>query len=1488
MKTTTMPAGWQATRRASRGMSASHLLRSAPGLVTLAWLATSIAAPADVGRPSPLETRNFSDSGVDYQISYTDEAGDSDRVSTTDVDNLEDFAKTSYDRLVNVMNFRAPYLSTIPDYEFIVKDDWWFAEPACVVLDAPSIRAWPVNDSKVVFLHERFHTVQRNYKCDVNDCNSGYIGSTFGKWVSEGTADAIMDKAYADIDDNTGYPYYEGSARNFIDAPNVNLFDREYNACLFWNYLMEQAGSTTSEPHYGVDFMVDFWDQVAANGNSGSASSKLALEQVLGAKGRTLPSIFCNFSVCNYTRDYDVSGLADPDPYAYVDEQTQAILSSVPTIDTGFMPSSGSSSVKEWATRYIEGRVDNTSRCTAIGFRGEVKDGQSPIAWAVVAVDSTGKVVEIRKGSGPEFTAAFFGSAFQPIERVCGIAIGLENGANFDYDLDFGTPVLDILQPTFSAQAYPGPANDPGNIVVSVSVTGVPGLAPSGPGTPSIGGLRPEDFGVEIGGINAPILDSAYSGGLYELLVSAPVQAANGLYDLRVTLCPGEPNPITTLEQLSVLYGNITFHHAVVLDISGSMTFPTSAKLDAAKQSAQFYLDAVNDGDKATVVTFTGDGSECNNDAVNLAGANVMLDATPANRTFLKNQVEAQGSANLTSIGDGLWIAQDALDANFDAAAFDTILLLTDGKENESRYWDKDPDACGQASGRLIGENTTVNTRAFGEEAETDLCQLIAGATGGNYLFVPVLEMGPTPPPDVDPASAFAEMRNQLTLSFLAGLEKAKRLQRIELHRDTLPANNSIQIDLINPYNDVDDAILYVGWSPESKVAVTVRDPNGVDISTYTQVRNESDHHVVFHFLPANPPIKGIYEATLDETDGVNLEVFAGFSGKPGNDLDFHCVLSPVRNGGQFPQREDAREIFELGMPVDISLAARDSRGPIRGLKATLEVIMPDGTPACPKPLIMFDDGVHSDGLDRDGRYGIRYTRTPIGSNNLFANRAEMPTTPPEGDGTYLVNIRISGQDNFGARLERTFEKAFQVYRRIESGNGQGDTDNDQLPDTWEIYYGTNPNVPDAGEDPDNDGLPHKDEFRFGCHPFDPDTDDGGEADGSEVNAGRCPLCPDDDLFPGLSEVALITTSDSHGDVRNLLPFALLLHFPDDPSYSAMEVYRNTLPAGLTLPANRVATIDMTTGVVTDHYDMGLVDGQVYFYRLRALGAGGNTFTPFSRIISAVASGDPAEPFGSILINSGAGRSDRTKVAVKLLPGDDAVEYRLSQSAFNAADPWIPLPPPPQVVPFQLTGLGDGDLAILNVQYRSAGGIESRPVDDTVLLSFTTDNDNDGTIDALDNDDDNDGLSDNDELFIYCTNPYVKDSDGDGYSDAAEAQAGSGGDPLDPDVVPDGDGDEYSDQLEVLLGSDPGDPASTPDIGLEVDELPGNVVRVTFDTVTGVLYRPRLRNNLDLRILDWPNLGGPLEGDGNPVTIDLAIDDQVEFYAVTMALPPCE
>ena len=87
----------------------------------------------------------------------------------------------------------------------------------------------------------------------------------------------------------------------------------------------------------------------------------------------------------------------------------------------------------------------------------------------------------------------------------------------------------------------------------------------------------------------------------------------------------------------------------------------------------------------------------------------------------------------------------------------------------------------------------------------------------------------------------------------------------------------------------------------------------------------------------------------------------------------------------------------------------------------------------------------------------------------------------------------------------------------------------------------------------------------------------------------------------------------------------------------------------------------------------------------------------------------------------------------------------------------------------------------------------------------TVDTDGDGIGNNVDTDDDNDGLTDEEELLLG-TSPLDTDTDGDGLSDFNEV--GIGTNPLSRDS----DGDGYSDSEEVADGKDPLNPANYPDI----------------------------------------------------------------------------
>ncbi len=115
-------------------------------------------------------------------------------------------------------------------------------------------------------------------------------------------------------------------------------------------------------------------------------------------------------------------------------------------------------------------------------------------------------------------------------------------------------------------------------------------------------------------------------------------------------------------------------------------------------------------------------------------------------------------------------------------------------------------------------------------------------------------------------------------------------------------------------------------------------------------------------------------------------------------------------------------------------------------------------------------------------------------------------------------------------------------------------------------------------------------EFFYGTLPLAADTDLGGEADGSEVKAGRDPLFDQDDLLPPIVDYGIVTER-SCIPVHEPKPNTNILHFPVNPSYKVMEIWRTT--PGL-LGFRRIAQVDLSTEPSGVYYDKKLTNGKIY------------------------------------------------------------------------------------------------------------------------------------------------------------------------------------------------------------------------------------------------------------------------------------------------------
>lgn len=111
--------------------------------------------------------------------------------------------------------------------------------------------------------------------------------------------------------------------------------------------------------------------------------------------------------------------------------------------------------------------------------------------------------------------------------------------------------------------------------------------------------------------------------------------------------------------------------------------------------------------------------------------------------------------------------------------------------------------------------------------------------------------------------------------------------------------------------------------------------------------------------------------------------------------------------------------------------------------------------------------------------------------------------------------LSYAGNLNEGVSFDSDFD-GLNDFSEFELGTSPtiADTDNDGMPDGWEVQYELNPTENDSDSDNDKDGLTSLNEFEQATNPIDPDTDNDGISDGWEVQYGLNPSENDSDLDP--------------------------------------------------------------------------------------------------------------------------------------------------------------------------------------------------------------------------------------------------------------------------------------------------------------------------------------------------------------------------------------
>lgn len=1456
-----------------------------PGVFT-ASLAEPICSPDGLDSGPRINT-NYP--GIEFHVNYTLDETSTNYVPLTWPIRVWSALPQVYQRLTDELGVREPYSNELPEYH-VYFDNYTTSRAAnayasCVKIQVTSITNYTSYEStRRLVTHEMYHTVQRRYFCDIssrceNDSNS--ISGSFGSWVSEGQCGFFEDRLYEESDKSTSG--FGRRAVNMLASPTSAVFDVDYNTALFWSYLGEQAGFTRTEPQIGIDLIEDFWEQVVANDTLSESSSILSLEQVLAARGYDLYDLFFDYAICNVARELNVTALPNPGRYYYRDEidlhdgytGNRPYAGNVAAVTYSNYPVLVNDSVDHMAADYYRMAGNPFPECRVVGVRAFVTGGH-PLGLALIGsiAGPTNRAAFFYRQEGVSFGRTFLSSITSSIARLDFVAAAPHGDADYTVQFGAGDFSLQLFRPDFAHPALAGPAHDPGRINVRVKVPGPVELAPYGQTNLSVMGLAAGDFEVMIGTAPARVLAADYLGSEYMLAVQAPTQAVNNAsYNLTVSICTKQAT-----QNLSVFYGDVQLDHVIAIDQSGSMAESGDGvtKAEAAKRAAKLYIDTIADGDGLAVASFSGNGIECDDDALAM-GTNRLLSANILTRALYKYGIDQLVTSNMTSIGDGLVKARALLATATNRPALltnQTVVLLSDGIENEQLFWSRTNNTCGQPALRSTfpGNGIRVNAIAFGPGSDQVVMQDIGLQTGGDYSYVEVPAAGALRRGigvSSGPGAPVLTMNNALSDAYLRSYQKASGMARVRDGVVHLAASEAAELDIEVIDDDLMNGRFFVAWDGAGmNPAISLRDPAG-SVFTGSGARTD-DFHVV---VPFNTPLtSGIYRIIV--TNGASAgQMMYGLLADSAKDLRIDLSMVQFRTTNILIRGE-----YEQGVPVSVRATVTDRDGIVTNAMVDLRVTMPDGGSPC-GPLRLFDDGAHDDDAPNDGIYGARFTRTMMAASAFgLGDDLDAPGPSPKAQrGTYQIEVTASGRANNGDAFVRSAAGAFTVFKPQEGG----DSDSDGLPDAWERHYRTNPMSPDALFDSDSDGLNNLAEFQQGTHPKGDDSDGGGESDGSEVAAGRCPLNPDDDALPAPLGVTVLREPGCEGDAV-MVPYGNILQFPDRAVYNAMHIYRSMSRNGPF--TNQIAMVNLAATSIVSYVDAGLVDGVTYYYRMRAQGTTG-ALSAWSRVVAATPYADPVPPHGEVAVNNHASATDTNAVLIDVVFSGGASHVRLSHKRITGSEPLIAITT--NRIPFVLMlPPGDPGEAIIFAQFVKPSGLVGPVANDTIRIDRFGDADFDGTNNVNDADNDNDGLSDTAELHIHRTDPFIADTDLDGVSDARDVAEGTspfngdtdsdglsdseeldtygtdpgrvdsagdgvsdawkvkfGFDPTTPlNLLADRDGDGLTDYDEWLTGTDPANPASR--FAAIMAGQAGPDIRIRFPTLRGRMYDVQTSTNI--------------------------------------------
>lgn len=1160
--------------------------------------------------------------------------------------------------------------------------------------------------------HELFHHIQFAY-ADLG--GSSGCGAPFGSAACEGHARAMQDKIYFDLDLNPEAECtapYLGQVNSYLKSTNQPLWAAKYDSALWWTWLMEQYGTTLSEPQRGTDFLARWYIEAAASLDNPNAY--LVTDTVIKnhSASDSVVNAFHDFTIANVAKDLDLSDVSaafrhrysyrDEDPVpGHTNSQVYAEVAAANLIVPNAGMREANFGVSLFGASYTRWNVSNCPAGSILRFEGDPSQAFQPGGLGIVATPSAiFSVLAVRGGDHgrpallyKNRSTGWTQDIVQPLDRfdrlisiVAGRDGDVQGVQRVTCDTTAHVASLPFASPT--NPVTPGPGGAPWSFPLALDVS--PSVPHNGINVLLGDGSVRVFAGTAEAAVLSPVRQSTVANAGYSVRVHAAAftpPLADGDYDLTVRVGAIE----RTISQ-GLRVGGRQAQVLLAIDTSSSMLLPSAgSRLNALKRAARQLVFALPDDARLGLIEMAGNNSEPDDDAVLRVQ---LLSLETSQRARLRTAIDSlsSGPNRFTSIGDALALAVREFAARAQPRQRKHLVLLCDGSENENARW-RDVEQA------VIAAGFAVHTIAFGPLADQPLLQQIARATGGSYHYVAVGN-------SADEAA--------LGDAFSAIVEHIEQRTRIVKNLTLAPAPNQTQTLVLRVPTGLNLGLniatrqrFYANLKrsdvgPNILAQVRVFDPNGVELIegvNGARVRRVADD-VWFEsgLMTGDYTLQMSTGAGSAGAPAMALQVYAGVSAQAGLSLTTG-LARPAQAGIDFLLPIDTikgeSELLQVGLLLPAIQKVRD---------AAARVAHPNGSSDV---LALNDSGERGDAAAGDGVWSALYRRTTQGAPTGFPD----DLTQAGVLGSVRADIEFMLESISSAAAGPVLQSRAFASLDFAVLENSVDGDADLMPDRYEQRQRClNPSQPDGSFDADADARVNLLEYQDGTDPCDPDTDGGGETDGSERARGARGQDPSDDALAPMRFAHLESADSEHEGSATLPPNSIPIRYGTHASYSAIRLERASAAIGPFLLAANLSP-RVSRGV---YIDTQLVPGQRYWYRMLARTAAGQQGAP-GPIFSAVARADARATMGAMRLHFGRPRSDDVQLSVQqsiYQKRANTSQYQLqiadqAPGTWQAFSPSVAFAAPSVAAPTQLE---------VSVRFRDVEGQESISYLDNITL----------------------------------------------------------------------------------------------------------------------------------------------------------------------------